>query len=77
MQPRFGMIEVALDAAQNFVVDDVFVAQLNDRPALHIESVLLQALVGGGDQPIRAISASARGVSSEIVICTGGSSRRR
>src|ERR1700740_48951 len=45
MQPRFGMIEVALNAAQNFVIDDIFIAQLNNGPAFHIERVLLQALV--------------------------------
>ena len=44
MQPRFGMIEVELDATQNFVIDDKLIAQLNDRPALHVERVLLQTL---------------------------------
>jgi len=60
MQPRFGMIEVELDAAQNFVIDDILIAQLDDRPAFHVESVLLQTLVGGRGQPIRAISGDAR-----------------
>ena len=54
------MIEVVLDAAQNFVIDDILIAQLNNRPALHIERVLLQSLVGGREQSIRAISARTR-----------------
>jgi len=58
MQPCFGMINVALNAAQNFVIDDIFIAQLNNRPAFDIECVLLQALVGGRDQPLRTITAS-------------------
>src|SRR3984893_10462122 len=37
VQPCFGMIEVALNAAQNFIIDDIFIAQLNNRPAFHIE----------------------------------------
>jgi len=41
VQPCFGMIEVALNAAQNFIIDDIFIAQLNNRPAFHIERVLL------------------------------------
>jgi hypothetical protein len=41
MQPRFSMIEVELDAAQNFVVDDVLIAQLDDRSAFYVERVLL------------------------------------
>ena len=28
MQPRFGMIEIALDAAQNFVIYQILIAQL-------------------------------------------------
>lgn len=60
MQPRFGMIEVELDTTQNIVIDDVLVAQLNDRPALNIERRLLQTLVGGSDQTIIAIFATAR-----------------
>ena len=60
MQPRFGMIEVELDAAQYFVVDDILIAQPNDRSALYIERVLLQMLVGGREEPVRTISANAR-----------------
>ena len=41
MQPRFGMVEVDLDAPQNFVIDDKLIAQPNDCAALHIERVLL------------------------------------
>jgi hypothetical protein len=41
MQSRFGMIQVDLDAAQNFVIDDKLIAQLNDRPAFYIERFLL------------------------------------
>jgi hypothetical protein len=41
MQSRFSMIQVDLDAAQNFVIDDKLIAQLNDRPAFHIEGFLL------------------------------------
>jgi hypothetical protein len=41
MQSRFSMIQVDLDAAQNFVIDDKLIAQLNDRPAFHIERFLL------------------------------------
>jgi hypothetical protein len=41
MQSRFGMIQVNLDAAQNFVIDDKLIAQLNDRPAFHIKRFLL------------------------------------
>src|SRR5258708_29735688 len=59
-QSRFGVIEVELDTTQNIVIDDILVAQLNDRPALNIERRLLQTLVGGSDQTISAIFASAR-----------------
>ena len=41
MHSRFGMIQVNLDAAQNFVIDDKLIAQLNDRPAFHIKRFLL------------------------------------
>jgi hypothetical protein len=41
MQSRFSMIQVDLDATQNFVIDDKLIAQLNDRPAFHIERFLL------------------------------------
>jgi hypothetical protein len=32
------VIEVELDTTQNIVIDDVLVAQLNDRPALNIRA---------------------------------------
>src|SRR5580704_19412293 len=60
MQPRFGMIEVELDTTQNFVIDDKLIAQSDDRPALHVERVLLQTLIGGRDQSIRSVSANVR-----------------
>jgi hypothetical protein len=41
MQPRLGMVEVGLDAPQNFVIDDKLIAQPNDCATLHIERVLL------------------------------------
>jgi hypothetical protein len=59
MQPGFGMIQVELDATQNFVIDDILITQPNDRPALHVERVLLQTLIRGRDQPIRAVPANA------------------
>ena len=62
------MIEVALDAAQNFVIDDILIAQLNNRPALHIERVLLQSLLGGREQSIRAISARTRAYDPDLKI---------
>src|SRR5271169_5142896 len=60
MQPRFGMIEVELDTTQNFVIDDKLIAQPDDRPALHVERVLLQTLIRGRDQSIRSVSANVR-----------------
>lgn len=54
------MIEVALDAGQNLVIDDILIAQPNNRPALNSKCVLLQTLVGGRHQAICPVSASVR-----------------
>jgi hypothetical protein len=46
MQPRFGIIEVALGmGAKPSSLIMVLIAQLDDRPVFYIERVLLRTLV--------------------------------
>src|ERR1700730_5130169 len=44
-QARLGQIEIALDAAQRVIIDDVLVAQMDDRFAFGVERFLLELLV--------------------------------
>lgn len=46
-QARLGQIQVVLNAAQDLVVDDAFIAQLQDGLPLHDQRLLLQAFVIG------------------------------
>lgn len=34
------MVKVALDSAQNLIVDDILIAQLDNRPSLHCKDFL-------------------------------------
>jgi hypothetical protein len=43
-QARLGQVEIALNPAQDFIIDHILVAQLNDRSPLNSESLLLKAL---------------------------------
>src|SRR6266705_6027808 len=48
LQPDFGQINVALDAAQNLVVDDLAVAELDDGVAFRLERLMREPFVFGG-----------------------------
>jgi hypothetical protein len=44
-QACLGQVEIALNSAQDFIVDHILIAQLNDRPSLNSKSFLLQAFI--------------------------------
>ena len=60
-QPRFGEINVLLDAAQDFVVDHVFISQLQDRVAFLLQAFAREAFVFGGEQTKASCGAVAFG----------------
>ncbi len=45
LQPRFGQIDVPLDPPQDLVVDHVFVPQLQDHGAFHLQDLAGQLFV--------------------------------
>ena len=57
LQPDFGQVNVPLDAAQDFVADDTFVAELDDGPAFLIERDVRKAFVFGGKKAERGVGA--------------------
>src|SRR5438477_13156932 len=54
-QSCFRQINVPLDAAQDFVVDDALVAELKNSPTFHPERFVRKMLVFGREQPARAV----------------------
>ncbi len=53
LQPRLGQINVPLDAAQHFIGDGVFVAELQNRPAFHLQRFVREAFKFGGKKSER------------------------
>jgi hypothetical protein len=44
-QPRLGQINVALNATQDFIIDQILIAEPNDGPALNLERFVRKPLV--------------------------------
>src|ERR1051325_7456409 len=72
-QASLSEVEVALNSAQDFVIDDVFVAQLNDRAPFDSQRFLFEALKQGRCGTRLAIAAGIGGRVElpEAVIVTG------
>ena len=61
LEAGFGEIDVALDAAEDFIADDVFIAQVDDGLALVQECGEREALVLGGEAAQRGAGSGGGG----------------
>src|SRR5436190_1510582 len=52
-QAGFGEIDIVLDAAEDFVVDDALIAQLQDRATLNSQRITRKLLIFCGEQAAR------------------------
>ena len=50
LEPGLGEVDVALDAAQDLVIDDILVAQLDDGDAFDSQSLERESLEFGGEE---------------------------